>query len=405
MEQAGPAPIRGAVGPSAWSRSPSRAKWAVVLAFLVVNGSWMALGGIVRTGGDTQRYQIAGAALSEGRFVPRQAGLYVRKATSYLAYDAVIAVAMVAGTGMIGVVAFQLCVAALAALAQYDLGRTLGGPWSAALAAGLLVLNPDIARWHTYILTESLFTSSVILTVWAVHRASLRPGPAAFVLTALAFAFTLFLRPNGWVVAFVVVIFLIARFAPRRVFVAGLAGALGLFALGAVYVPALHNAIQAETPEESLRKGEVIWGHSPSRIPMPEDLDPAGPGWTRATAFVVRHPLACARLACVRVFTEFSHVRPFYSKAHNALVVVFLFPTYVLAIIGLWRSRRDPLAHLLALVVAGQMVVIALTFADWDGRFLLYVLPQVIVLAGAGLVSCFRGASAGRFKRDDAPTG
>jgi len=52
----------------------------------------------------------------------------------------------------------------------------------------------------------------------------------------------------------------------------------------------------------------------------------------------------------------------------------------VAAQFDLGRSYREPLARLLAAVIAGHLLIVALTFADWDGRFLLYALPAVFVL-------------------------
>src|SRR5207247_357327 len=118
----------------------------------------------------------------------------------WLGYPAVIALCRAAGAGLAGVIAVQLAVAALAAVAQYRLGRELGGHRAGLTAAGLLVLNPDIARWHAYILTDSLYTSAVVLAAWSIHRAACKKGgwylaAAAAVLTAAA------LRPNGWLLS------------------------------------------------------------------------------------------------------------------------------------------------------------------------------------------------------------
>ena len=52
---------------------------------------------------------------------------------------------------------------------------------------------------------------------------------------------------------------------------------------------------------------------------------------------------------------------------------------------GFARTRRHALTSLLAAVIAGHLLTVALTFADWDGRFLLYVLPAIGVLAARGV--------------------
>src|SRR5207244_60238 len=97
-----------------------------------------------------------------------------------------------------GVVLTQMVVAALALLAQYDLGRRLAGSLGGVVAGALLALNPEIARWHAFILTDSLYISLVILACWAIHRAAARRGgwyASAFALVVAA----ALMRPNGWV--------------------------------------------------------------------------------------------------------------------------------------------------------------------------------------------------------------
>jgi hypothetical protein len=79
-------------------------------------------------------------------------------------------------------------------------------------------------------------------------------------------------------------------------------------------------------------------------------------------------------------------MRPTYSAIHNAFLVATLLPVYALALRGVRRTTTASAARVLLIaVVLFQSLAIALTFADWDGRHLLLILPFVFVFAAAGL--------------------
>ncbi|MET0163704.1 MAG: hypothetical protein ABW318_01710, partial [Vicinamibacterales bacterium] len=90
-------------------------------------------------------------------------------------------------------------------------------------------------------------------------------------------------------------------------------------------------------------------------------------------------------LMLARLGVHLAHVRPFYSTAHNAVIVLWLLPIYALAGIAFWTSRGQALTRWCALAFASQALVVALTHADWDGRYLAHVMPIVYPFAGAGL--------------------
>jgi 4-amino-4-deoxy-L-arabinose transferase-like glycosyltransferase len=342
--------------------------------FLALNGAWLFQGG-VRFGGDSPLYVQSADRLIQGE--PLQPELRSR-----LCYIALVALARASGLGLGSVVLVQVLVAGLAACALYDLGRRLGGPWAGLLAAALSAANPDVVRWHAYILTDSLYISAVPLAVWCIFTARGRRARLAAAVLVLAAAL---LRPNGWLLVLVAGSFwtggLLKGRATRGVALAALAAG---FVLAFFTLLSFQPRLLTNPPDEMLRRGEVIWGYPPARLPMPPHpaREPAGlPG---ALGYALGHPLATARLAAARVGTELTHTRPFYSAAHNAALLVLLLPLYPCAAVGFFRTRRSPLTRLLGAVIVSHLLVQAVTYADWDGRFLLYVFPLIGVLGAAG---------------------
>ena len=356
-------------------RGDFRVALLLATAFVALNFAILATGG-VRVQNDSHVFIRGADNLLSGR--PLEG-----KQSAYGSYLFLVALSKWAGLGLAGVIATQIGAAGLAGVALYDLGRRLGGTWAGAIAAATLVANPDVARWHAYVYTDSLYISLVVLAAWGIDRAADRRGSWYALASAVVLA-AASVRPNGWLLLPLAAGYWILRALPgrwpQRLGIAGVAVAFGL---GALLLPVFRDAVQRESPDRLWRVGEVVRGYPEGRLIMPADPAPE-PGWPAAFGYVLQHPFASARLAATRVLVELAHVRPFYSTWHNIAIVMGLAPLYLLAVLGFLGVHTEPLARLLVAVTGAHLLVVALTFANWDGRFLLHVLPLIGTLAGCG---------------------
>jgi 4-amino-4-deoxy-L-arabinose transferase-like glycosyltransferase len=293
--------------------------------------------------------------------------------------------------GLLGVVAVQVAVAALATLALYDLGTRLASRGAGLLAGALFAVNPDLLQWHYYILTDSLYISGVVLAVWSIQTAagSARRAQLAALLVVVAAALV---RPNGWwLLPCALGYWALRAGRQRRLALALSLAALLAAVLAGASLPVGRNLVAWTAPDVALWRGDVIWGYPAWRQPMPPGPE-AERSWLPLVEYIARYPLDVLRLAGLRVGVELSHVRPYYSARHNVLIVALLVPVYVLAICGIWSTWRAPLTGLLLAVILGHLAIVGATYADYDGRFLLYVLPLIGIFAGAGLAAWVKGA-------------
>jgi 4-amino-4-deoxy-L-arabinose transferase-like glycosyltransferase len=327
-----------------------------------VNLLLLAVVGLSR-GGDTFRYQAAAQDLLARRSFGGPAGW------AYAGYNGLLATAEATGVGEVGVVLFQMLVAACATAALYDLGRQLGGRAAGLLAAGFFVVDYDIARWHLYLLTDSLYISLVSIGTWIAHRAVGR-GPGAYAAASGVLLFAALVRPNGWILIPIVAIYWIVRSGLRSgVKVASATAVAVIYAGGAMAVAIMQFGGDASP---SSRVPGAPQRPNPQTLPFARDL-------TIRDRLNSRMP--------IRVLTELAHVKPTFSRRHKVMVVVMLAAVYPLAGVGFVRSRRRPLARLVATVIAGHLMVVAVTFRDPDGRYLLYIFPLFVVFAACGAVA------------------
>ncbi len=121
------------------------------------------------------------------------------------------------------------------------------------------------------------------------------------------------------------------------------------------------------------------------RLSMPDDARAAGSGWAGAADYAVRHPIASIMVMAARVAAELAHVRPVYSNAHNVAALMVVLPLYATAILGARDTRRPDVAAWIGVIIVAHLATVAVTVADWDGRYLLYVLPLIGLFSGCAI--------------------
>ena len=354
--------------------SGRRSTIAVLALFVASNALSLAVAG-VRHGGDTTIYTDAANAILSGQ--PLGA-----RASTYPAFCLLLATIRGLGLRFEWVVAVQLVVAAAAAVATKRLGDALGGRWTGLVAGALVAVNPELAKWNAYLLTDSLYISTVVLAVWATWKAGERRGlwyAAAAGLVVLAGLE----RPNGWALVPVAAIYCVLVRTQSWRWRAPTIAAIVLAFVSATLLFS-GNTLVGRQPDEMAQLGEVIWNYPGGRLHMPLEPTPAHHGWGALMRYFVHHPIATAELGIWRVVVELGHARSFYAPLHNLLLLV-LVPFYALAGLGAWRTRNDVLTRLIVAIVAVHLLMIAISYADWDGRFLLYFWSLLAVVAARGV--------------------
>ena len=320
----------------------------------------------VRHGGDTPRYLSAAEDLLAGRAFGGPGGWV------YVGYNGLIAFCETIGVGQVGLILVQILVAALATLALYDLGRQLAGPVAGLLAGGFFILDYDIAQWHVYVLTDSLYISLVALATWMVHRA-VGGGMRRYLEAAGVLTLAALIRPNGWILIPIAAIYWIAR--TRLGVRYKYAAALGVSLLCAGVAVAIVMTQLGPRSQLAPTDRATLEARS-QRLPF-------------ARVITIRgglDPIESSR----RLANVLLHVQSTFSFWHNAALLAVVAVVYPLAVWGFVRARKKSVSRLMAVVIAGHLFIVAVTFNDRDGRYLLYSFPLMMVLAAGGAVALRR---------------
>lgn len=368
--------------------APVRLVWrdAVLVGLIWLTGQTILYHWVgPREGGDTIRYVEAAAAWGQGQWPSGRDAFFP-------IYNLFLAALFGLGLGTAGVVLVQCLLSGVAAWRLYHLAASLYDHRVGILAALLYVTCPELQVWNLYVLTESLFVSLTIVALSLLVSAE-RPG--AWVAAGVATLAAAMVRPHGLALLGAAAAFGLAALRPgARLTVGAVVGGVAVAAvIGRAIQPWVRVAGQ-------YRRGTVIWGYPASATPLPDLVLPSGMAGHPVLEFLgvlVTQPRSVVSLAVRRVAYEWLHIRPFYSMAHNAIIAATLFPLYLLAAWGVTRQPRRPGARVLLLgLPALQSMFVALSFADWDGRHLLVMLPSVFVFAAAGAIDAFDRAWAWR---------
>jgi hypothetical protein len=350
----------------------------IVVVFVAVNSIRLVQLGGPRTGSDTSRFVDGAANVIAGR-------PYQDKQASYRGYIWIVAASQKIFGSSRGVLVVQWLCGVIATLLLHQVMAARAGPRLALFGSLAFVMFPDISQWNNYVLSDSLYISAVAANLFAIHRLLQGATIGRLFLAGTTLTIAALLRPSGWIVAAVTIPFLVVeRLGVNR---RSLALAAILIAGGvSLYVGTdlFRRGVSSEFPDRRLAAGIVIDNYWAANHRMPEPtftLDGTVSSYARYAAAA---PLATAWLLAARVGYAVAHVRPFYSRMHNLVNAVMLWPLNLLALIAIVRAG-DSFTWYLRAVCAAHLALVAFFLADADGRFFMHTFPAVIVLAMDGL--------------------
>jgi 4-amino-4-deoxy-L-arabinose transferase-like glycosyltransferase len=310
----------------------------------------------------------------------------------YIGYPLIIFLFQFFTSGYELLIVFQYVLGLLAVYALYKTSLNLwNNPLSAFITGALYILFIDIAQWNSYVLTESVYASFTCFSIYALSL--LYTGKRSLWIYLLTFAlitFTFFIKPTGvgllGATLSLVLYEIITRVKARWVKIA-----IGI-CTGLLFLILVNRMLEHYLIMENYQKGEIIYAVTtlpetseykllvvtpPDNVYVPpEDSAPL----FKIVSFFFHHPIYWLKLFFAKAFYFFAHVRPYWSITHNLYSLVILLPCYFFFFKGLRKEKREVV--LFAVVYCAlHSLSICITSEDWDGRFLIPMLP-VVFLAG-----------------------
>jgi hypothetical protein len=343
--------------------------------------AWRHFG--IHTGVDTAVYVADAMAIINGSWLDIEARLYV-------SYALLLASVIVLTGDIANVVVVQLLMSLVAVVLLYRLTFAISAnSFAAFVAAMLFVLWPDVSQWNFFVYTDAVFMNLVVISMAALYFSK---TPLQYVLATILIVFTMFTRAAGVVFFLSLVVYMFDRIrtmAPAKYIVST------IVVIGIVTV---NFALQTHVDSfiSGYMKAEIIYPDVSIGVNAPADLwIPASHHQpiVRLLLFVLNNPVYFLKIFFIKVALFVGHMKPYFSVGHNILIALFLYPIYLLAVPGAMSLHREALRRFIVSFIVLQVVMVGFISENWDGRFLLPVLPWVFILSSLGFLQLRRSQS------------
>lgn len=242
--------------------------------------------------------------------------------------------------------------------------------------------------YNVHLFTESLFFSfGIIYTylLFSVQRISLKT--ILMLVTGLSLVY--FTRPTGVFFIPSTILYLTFKFYRKKAWVI-----LGFFfVLGIVVLYLLLNfALNSGGEFDFLLPylDEIIICGVPTIQNQHKIYIPVEKNSVDGLFYIVTHyPSLFFQLASKRLHMFFGLVRPYYSLAHNLLIALYFYGSYLLGIIGLRKMLKSFLPHTCFFLsnIFFVMITVMLSCDEWHNRFILALFPFFLLLASGPFIT------------------
>ena len=340
----------------------------------------------VRTSVDSELYISDAMNLLDGK-LPEGRSIW------YVSYSSFLALIFFMGGNITVVILIQIALSGVATYCLFQLAMKIFNMREVAiLAVVFYLLWIKIHEWNTFLYTESLFTSCCIISLTVLVKSK---ATWQYLVACVLLIFTFFIRPTGF--ALVIGLLCYGLFSIKGFFSKKALVSLSLMVVvGAVVI--LSGMLESYTLIESYAKAEIIYPNITLGVVAPPDVYIPNADHSvlvRVLLFAIYNPLYFLELFFLKLILFIGNIKPYFSTFHNVAIALTLYPLYVFAIKGFFRSpahRKEK--YFIVGFVSAQALIVALTSENWDGRFLVPLLPFVFLLSANGFVSVFKWSSS-----------
>lgn len=352
--------------------------WFLLIFFYIFNSNIIKAGqleGLVLYGNDSSRY-INGAK----NFLNLD---FTELHTSKISYIFLISVIFFFNLGLTSIVIIQFITTIVSSICLYLIGKKLFSKWVGLICLFFFFNYIPIQLRNFYILTEILFINfSIILTYLCFFK------PKHKILVFLISGFILFLRPQGFLIILSLFFTFMIFGKPNKIY--NIILKVLLIVLSFLLLLFFINlAIKDYELIASLSRGE-IWGYSFETNSICNRDCIAG--LTDHTLYkknifgfidyLKDNILILIKVSLFKIILFFSGWRPYYSNLHNIFIIFFHLSIYIFFCMHFFKIKKLNSFEAFSIIyIILNTFFISFTFVDWSGRFVMFILPFMMIYA------------------------
>jgi hypothetical protein len=309
----------------------------------------------------------------------------------YSAYSSIIAVLIFFRLKVTWIVLFQIIISGMAIISIYKITQRISKNNIAPfIACSLYLLWYEFQQWNLIVYTDSLFANSVVIAVFLLISAKNKRG---YFFATILITFVVLIRPTG--VGFLIAILgyilydIIHLNREKPIF-----NVLVLILFFGFSLIILNEVLRGFITSfmYSYANAEIIYPKISIGIEKPEGLDLPNDTFQpliQLMLFIIRNPYYMVKISIIKGLLFLAHIKPYYSLLHNVFIACFLYPIYYFTIQGFKSISKNKINVFTVVFLVFQFLAISLTSENWDGRFLLPILPWIFIYASIGISQIF----------------
>ena len=306
------------------------------------------------------------------------------KGTSYLGYIFFLVPFQYFAIDLSYVVLFQIFLTLISSYCLYKISKELSSPLGATISLGFYLFYFPLQIRNFYILTETIFVCTIIFIIYLIvfYRKKLIP--------TLIFLVILFLliRPHGIIILPTIslsLIFWSYKTKNKKIFYL-----LIFFSLIMLYptLTLLDHYLENEDIINKIINRGIIYGYdNPNNyLNFVQPLDKSN-SLISLLLFLQNNMAIFIESFFKKLIFFFLRTRPYYSELHNFYIIFFNLLYYPLAIYGLFKFnlKNNIYYYFMIFYIVVLSLSVGFSFADWSGRYSIYILPVIFIFSGIGV--------------------
>jgi hypothetical protein len=357
--------------------------YILFIVWAIINGLIIYSNGIISYG-EAEKY------ITEAHTLIKTGSLSATNFWFYFTQISLLAIAFKFKLGYAFVVMVQLFFSAWALLSFYRLAASLFSKQTAFIGALIFLLNYYYHEFNTYLQTESLFHSFIIIfsaDLVRLGKLTLRNAVIIFFSTVLI----CITRPTGLLLLPGIALYLF--FAFFKTISTRLK--IGIVATCSMAFLVLMNAVIGSKGEWDFMlpylDERIICGVPTLHHFVDIKTDPNGDSIYGLYYYIVHNFDQFIRMAYLRSKAFFGLLRTYYSRGHNIYLAVFFYPLYAAALLSLgwwWKHHANRFLFFCCAVLMTWGTTL-LTCDDWHNRWFLTISPWIILASLPAITKLF----------------
>lgn len=304
-----------------------------------------------------------------------------------------IAAAIKLQVGFTVIVIIQLLLNLFATIMFYRLAICfLKSPLIAVMATFFFIVNIPYQVYNSFLFTESIFYSLTIIYSSLLLR--LKNLTIKNILLLMLFLVLLsFTRPTGILFVAASALYIFFRFFNH---LSVLNKTLIISCTVLLFLITVNTMLEAGGELDFMlpfKKENIICGVNTNNYAEIKTLE-KGNSLQGIIYYIFNNEQQFLELAKLKTISFFGMIRSYYSPFHNAWLILFFYPFYILSIWGIWKKTKQKNKRIIYMITIIMLywITTLLTCDDWHNRFILTVSPFLFLL---GFAAFFRSDRPG----------